>query len=299
MSGMYGFARMSDSKSVVQFVKDIENQPCLYNTKSHEYVNHALKRKTWMHIAKKWNCTVAECKEKWRKIRTAYSRSLKPKYRDNKRLPTRPYYLASYLKFITPTKNSVPPSKNNDIKTEMKPDEVNDMLEDSDEKIDTQDEQSDEMLEDNDCFNSDDDEFFDDNDISMDEETISNENKMKESKKVKVGNNFITIMGSLDNVTNNVKSHKIKNNHAILKDRKGAIKNEVITKEDRKSKIRNNHTSEQRCSYCANIESKPRKMLLFSLLPDIEALTEQQMRSFRRELIDLIDKCKYGENTVQ
>nr|XP_034836858.1 uncharacterized protein LOC117993214 [Maniola hyperantus] len=297
MSGMYGFARMSDSKSVVQFVKDIENQPCLYNTKSHEYVNHALKRKTWMHIAKKWNCTVAECKEKWRKIRTAYSRSLKPKYRDNKRLPTRPYYLASYLKFITPTKHSVPPSKSNDIKTEMTPHEENDALEDSDNKLD-EDEQSDEMLEDNDCFNSDNDEFFNDNNTSMDEETISNEvNKTREPNKVR--NNFISIMECIDTITNDVKNPKIRKSHVILKDMKGTIKNKVNkTKEAEESKISNsnNHISEQRCSYCVNIESKPRKMLLFSLLPDIEALTEHQMRTFRRELIDLIDKCKYGEN---
>lgn len=42
--------------------------------------------------------------------------------------------------------------------------------------------------------------------------------------------------------------------------------------------------------FSENIEFNPRKMFLFSLLPDIEDLNEQQMRLFRRDVIKLIDK---------
>lgn len=45
-----------------------------------------------------------------------------------------------------------------------------------------------------------------------------------------------------------------------------------------------------RNSYSDDIECNPRKMFLLSMLPDIETLTESEMRIFRREVISTIDK---------
>lgn len=44
-----------------------------------------------------------------------------------------------------------------------------------------------------------------------------------------------------------------------------------------------------RNSYSDDIEGNPRKMFLLSLLPDVESLTEQEMRIFRREVINVVD----------
>lgn len=44
------------------------------------------------------------------------------------------------------------------------------------------------------------------------------------------------------------------------------------------------------------IEGKPRKMFLLSMLPDVEALTEPEMRIFRREVISVIDKIIRSRN---
>lgn len=44
-----------------------------------------------------------------------------------------------------------------------------------------------------------------------------------------------------------------------------------------------------RNSYSDDIEGNPRKMFLLSLLPDVESLSEQEMRIFRREVISVVD----------
>lgn len=45
------------------------------------------------------------------------------------------------------------------------------------------------------------------------------------------------------------------------------------------------------------IEGNPRKMFLLSLLPDIESLTEIEMRIFRREVIKIMDNIITNRNS--
>ncbi|XP_039760972.1 uncharacterized protein LOC120634455 [Pararge aegeria] len=274
MSEMTTFSNMTDSKSIVRFVRDIERHPCLYNLKSFQYTDRDLKRQTWIHIAKRLNATVAECKEKWRKIRTAYSRSLKPKYLNGVRTPSRPYYLASYLKFITPTKKRssikrkpfLPPSKNKkippnfikkDIKNENEPKHVSKST-DSEDELDIQEDNPFEPCEQ--MFSEEDSNSSGNDDDEVIEIISKNDTRIVKQETIEVNKNK----------TKEVKQARNKNNH-------------------------NCDTIHKRCSYCANIERKPRKMFLFSILPEIEDFTDQQMRIFRRGLIDLIDKCKFSE----
>ncbi|XP_023954859.1 uncharacterized protein LOC112058333 [Bicyclus anynana] len=256
------FSNMSDSKSIVRFVKDIERHPCLYNRKCIQYVDRVLKRQTWMHIAKRLNTTVAECKEKWRKIRTAYGRSLKPRYLNGVRVPSKPYYLASYLKFITPNdkeKRNLTGRKHFIISTNQpkKLPEIKAEVENIDES-DTED-------------------GFDDN-FDGKSDPINTNNEFEQDDIVyDVGTVDIVIDKEVVNTGPSIEVHKTKETNKSC-----SIKNHDVDFDDIK-----------RCSYCVNVENKPRKMFLFSVFPDIESLSDNQMRCFRRELLDLIDKCKY------
>ncbi|XP_039760973.1 uncharacterized protein LOC120634456 [Pararge aegeria] len=248
------FSRLSDSKAIVRFVREIERHPCLYDQKSLDYSNRDLKRKTWIEIAKKTNSSVADCKVKWTKIRIAYIRTLRPSYHKDSRIVKKPYYLARYLKFITPGKRFCSESCHNPQSTS----ENTDPIEEPNEKETKDDEQRN---------------HSDDNISSLDE-TSQHEVFLDE-----------------DNCFDN--SDEIEDDYDTAIDTKEAIKIDI-----NKAKTEKEHTNRNNCSTgkiekrspcCENLECNPRKMFLFSLLPDVQNLSEPQMRSFRRQVIKLID----------
>ncbi|XP_034836965.1 uncharacterized protein [Maniola hyperantus] len=253
MSHVNVFAKTSDTKTIIRFIKEIEKHPCLYDPKSPSYIDRNLKRKTWIYIAKKANSTVADCKEKWTKIRTAYIRTLRPSYNDGIRTFGRPYYLASHLKFISPMKRNgktnceyrVPQSAE---KSETEINEEEEESDDSDEHLGSQDANSQhEVFLDEDNFDDSDEDVMGYNNIVIDKKDVTRERDTNEVNKPNV-------------------------------------------KELRNKSEQNSGGIGKRKSYTEDIECNPRKMFVFSLLPDIEDLNEQQMTYFRREVIKLIDK---------
>ncbi|XP_045780023.1 uncharacterized protein LOC123877370 [Maniola jurtina] len=255
MAGMNIFSKMAGTEAMVRFVKEIERHPCLYDQKSLDYADRELKRKTWIEIAKKYNSTVKECKGKWIKIRIAYIRTLRPSYAKEMRKNLRsPYYLANHLKFITPVK------KNNSNYSRSSPSssENNHQL---DETNETDTNTADEPLNDLD-YNSDSKEYDNSqHQVFLDED-----------------NNYFD------------------NGNEIINDDTEIDTKEILLDEINKIKVKEvNNTSEnsgrivKKRPCCDNIECNPRKMFLLSLLPDVETLTEKQMRSFRRHVINLID----------
>ncbi|XP_075987324.1 uncharacterized protein LOC142983971 [Anticarsia gemmatalis] len=94
------FTKVSDRRDIVEFVKEIEKYPCLYDKTLPEYANKVHNRRAWSTIAKKINTTVPDCRDKWRKIRISFMRSLKQQQSDKP--PMRPYYLAEDLHFLRP-----------------------------------------------------------------------------------------------------------------------------------------------------------------------------------------------------
>ncbi|XP_039760971.1 protein PFC0760c-like [Pararge aegeria] len=272
------FSNTSDTKTIIRFVKEIERHPCLYDRKSPKYMDRELKRKTWIYIAKKANSTVADCKDKWTKIRTAYIRTLRPSYNAGVRTFSRPYYLANYLKFIPSVKrnntckNRHCPSTSEDkhhqkedtnyIETNKAEEEESEESEDNNSSPDEDSQHQ--VLMDNDNNNS-----TEDNDDDDDDDDSGGDNDDDDGI---TGYNNIVI------------------------DKKETAKNE-INKSTVKDAINRNESSGKtttRMPCSENIESNPRKMFLFSLLPDIEDLNEQQMRRFRREVIKLIDNVMYN-----
>ncbi|CCU56488.1 unknown similar to AMEV266 [Mythimna separata entomopoxvirus 'L'] len=87
-------------KEIINFIYNVKNHPCLYNTNIPEYTNNTSNRNAWNEIAKKTNYSIYECRYKWRKIRVSYIRSIHRQQSNN--IPTRRYYLENYLRFLRP-----------------------------------------------------------------------------------------------------------------------------------------------------------------------------------------------------
>lgn len=237
--------------------------------------------------------SVADVKMKWTKIRIAYMRTLRQSYQnsDKKR-----YYLAKYMKFIKPTKyikGCSTISENSD--TVEQGEEINNIeMNEEDESLTEY--ESEEHLDEHDLnpqhvyyLESDvtnDDEFGDneeminDNDGDIDsKEVISSEiKKMSKSEKQTNSKNN-------DNVT--IVKH-IKSNNGQNQNKSGSHYR-VDNLNHQKSDTQLNSGVIQRNPCCESLECNPRKMFLFSLMPDIQKLSESQMRSFRRQVIQILD----------
>ncbi|KAG5883990.1 hypothetical protein JTB14_019972 [Gonioctena quinquepunctata] len=84
----------------VILVSEIEKYPLLYNYNIPEYSRKDPTEKAWTEIGKKTSLTVNDCKEKWRNIRSTFLRSIKSLPSGSK--IKKPYYLSEHLTFILP-----------------------------------------------------------------------------------------------------------------------------------------------------------------------------------------------------
>ncbi|OWR48477.1 hypothetical protein KGM_206170 [Danaus plexippus plexippus] len=83
--------------SEIRLVQEIEKFECLYNNFLPEYNRKDLAEEAWAQVSSSTELSVAECKEKWRNIRSSLLRNLKPSEK-----PRKPYYLIPYLHFLIP-----------------------------------------------------------------------------------------------------------------------------------------------------------------------------------------------------
>ncbi|KAJ2941014.1 hypothetical protein O0L34_g13143 [Tuta absoluta] len=85
--------------SQVEFIKHVERHVCLYNNLS-KYSNKSESQRAWREIAEAINSSEHECKDRWRRLRTAFVRSLRQAKTSH--LNRSPYYLHKYLTFLIP-----------------------------------------------------------------------------------------------------------------------------------------------------------------------------------------------------
>ncbi|XP_059058730.1 uncharacterized protein LOC131852111 [Achroia grisella] len=95
-----GIFTFTKGEEIIDFVREVKKRPCLYDNTLKEYSNAAYTKPAWREIASKLNTTATDCKEKWRKIRVAFMRSVKQFQSNNP--PNRPYWLADHLQFLIP-----------------------------------------------------------------------------------------------------------------------------------------------------------------------------------------------------
>ncbi|XP_022117734.2 uncharacterized protein LOC110995070 [Pieris rapae] len=179
----------------VDFVRIIEQYPCLYNYTLAEYSRKDVTDQAWSEVSHLTNTSVPECQVKWRNIRNGFVRSLKSiPHGKQKKL----YHLHDEMQFIVPFLKTLVPEKTNP-KSDDEPVEI-------------------------------------------------------EVEPLRIEKPSATI--------SNFKRRKIKK-YKLERPDFSWIKN-----------IRNEN---------------PRKMFLLSLLPDVEKLTEEQMRKFRIKMLLLLE----------
>ncbi|XP_035432178.1 uncharacterized protein LOC118263989 [Spodoptera frugiperda] len=90
------------ASAAVNFVKVIEEYPCLYNNKLPEYSRKDVTDKAWLEVAQRTNTSVYDCQNKWKNIRNGFVRSLKPTPCGSSTKQKKLYYLYEELQFLLP-----------------------------------------------------------------------------------------------------------------------------------------------------------------------------------------------------
>ncbi|KAK2717976.1 hypothetical protein QYM36_006679 [Artemia franciscana] len=104
---------MSDQELNVKFVGEVEKHEELYNYKLPAYSRKDMTEKAWQMVGAEVNMSVAECKEKWRNLRTVFTRKMKPPP-SGSGAKKKAYYLEDAMQFCLPfMKTSAPPSFGN------------------------------------------------------------------------------------------------------------------------------------------------------------------------------------------
>ncbi|XP_072947640.1 uncharacterized protein [Epargyreus clarus] len=92
---------MSEQMFNIAFVQEVERHPCLYNSKLQEYTRKDVTEKAWDKVGEKFNITGSQCREKWKNLRTVFCRHLR-RSRASSGTKRKPYYLSEAMKFAMP-----------------------------------------------------------------------------------------------------------------------------------------------------------------------------------------------------
>ncbi|XP_026760225.2 uncharacterized protein LOC113519364 [Galleria mellonella] len=301
------------SEDIIEFVHEVRKRPCLYDNTKRDYSNVWYTKPAWKEISHKLNIPVIDCKEKWRKIRVAYMRSVKQMQSDNP--PNRPYWLSEHLQFLIPFmqmyiksgdklkhgahRSSV--DKTNGIETTVvKQEEDSDsetMDDDIEENVTTEftKEDNNANCSSIDLFNS------MKTKVPFMQTCIKTSDKLKHSahrSSVDKPNGIETIVIKQeddsdletmdDNIEENVTTEFIKEDNDVNCSSIDLFNSTETKVTDRGVKRHQDP-----------MEYTPRKMFLLSLLPEIESLSEKEMRFFRRNIVNLMDNilCKRDQNS--
>ncbi|XP_067640742.1 uncharacterized protein [Eurosta solidaginis] len=93
----------------VKFVQLVKTYPYLYNSLLPEYSQKEVTDRAWSEIAQQMTWLANDCKEKWRSIRNAYARSLRPYSNGTSTKSKKPYYLREAMDFMLPYMNPTNP----------------------------------------------------------------------------------------------------------------------------------------------------------------------------------------------
>nr|CAD7417448.1 unnamed protein product [Timema poppensis] len=138
---------MNDQAWIIKFVEEVEKREVIYNYKLPGYSRKDIIEKAWQEVAAEVKITAAECKEKWRNLRTVFTRKLKPPPSGSGR-KKKAYYLAdakqlcvSFIKALAPpSSGNLPQIPQHETKYEIFENsercyDVNDLLEDSSDMV--------------------------------------------------------------------------------------------------------------------------------------------------------------------
>ncbi|KAM3961446.1 uncharacterized protein ACR2FA_004561 [Aphomia sociella] len=111
---------MTEQLLNLKFVREVEKRPCLYNYTMGEYSRRDLTENAWAEVGNEVNLTGHECKEKWKNLRAVFVRHMKPYLTGTTTKPKKPYYLADAMQFTLPfVKTLYPRSGDLPIETQL------------------------------------------------------------------------------------------------------------------------------------------------------------------------------------
>ncbi|XP_068211944.1 uncharacterized protein [Palaemon carinicauda] len=255
---------LDDPAKNIRFVREIEKYPCIYNNTLLEYSNKEATDNAWLKVATEMDDTVQNCKEKWRNLRTVFVRKMKlplchgPSSRKN----TKPYYLTSAMQFLVPyVKTQQSHVSGNYVskgEEEEKEKEKDALRSESDDEQLLGFERNGEIL-----------------DISAGGgKSLATGNAVEDD----VTEDGDTLPPSLDRASAEVRGHSAKTK---------------IPPKRLSTPSANDHL----CTDFINMkrsrmydDEDPRRQFLLSLLPDVHAMTDAQMRKFKKSVMEVVDK---------
>ncbi|XP_066995202.2 uncharacterized protein [Anabrus simplex] len=86
----------------IKLVGEIEKYPVLYNYTLKDYSRKDITEKAWNEVAEQVGMAVPECKERWKNVRAVYVRHMKPGPSGSGSKNKKPYYLAEAMQFTLP-----------------------------------------------------------------------------------------------------------------------------------------------------------------------------------------------------
>ncbi|KAM3961416.1 uncharacterized protein ACR2FA_004529 [Aphomia sociella] len=93
---------MTEQLLNLKFVREVEKRPCLYNCTISEYSRRDLTENAWAEVGREVNLTGYEAKEKWKNLRAVFVRRMRPYVMGTKIKSKKPYYLAEAMQFALP-----------------------------------------------------------------------------------------------------------------------------------------------------------------------------------------------------
>ncbi|VVC25021.1 MADF domain [Cinara cedri] len=93
---------MNEQTINVKLVEEVEKRPVLYNFTLSGYSRKDETEMAWDEVGKTVNMTAAECRERWKNIRAVFVRHMKPAVSGTGTKTKKPYYLMESMRFTVP-----------------------------------------------------------------------------------------------------------------------------------------------------------------------------------------------------
>ncbi|XP_055851346.1 transcription factor Adf-1-like [Episyrphus balteatus] len=94
---------MNDQHVNILFVSEVEKHPILYNSNLPGYSNRIENERAWNEVGKHMYMTAPECRERWKNLRAVYVRNMKQsKNGSGLKASRKTYYLTDAMKFTLP-----------------------------------------------------------------------------------------------------------------------------------------------------------------------------------------------------
>ncbi|XP_063241794.1 uncharacterized protein LOC134542872 [Bacillus rossius redtenbacheri] len=251
---------MGEQAFNIKFVNEVEKHPELYNYKLKGYSKKDVTDKAWNDVAKEVQLTVNECKEKWKNLRSVFVRHIKPPPSGSSSKNKKPYYLSEAMKFTLPfIKTLGTPSGN-------LPEVINEQnLEHS----------SSDPTQNTEDVAAEEEEYISDNAILTTTPQLSLPSPMLPNTDFSQEHAHHSQQMTHDPFSN-------------PKDNLSKRKKQTVTEVD-KSFMEYMNAKKRKLESNSNDDRQVKTSFLLSLLPEIEPLTDAQMKSFRRRVLQLID----------